>query len=160
MDAYLSKPVSGERIAEAIAQVLNVAPPAPAPAAEPVKTFSDDEILASVKAPEAVIPIGDYKPKTETAGATGAAGKVKPSRKVPDNQTRLWVSVGEEQGVVPIDFVNAVAGETGLPGKVVGKVDVRERHTFVDVASEHANGIIAKLNRAEIKGQKIKVKVA
>ena len=35
MDAYLSKPVSGERIAEAIAQVLNVAPPAPAPAAAP-----------------------------------------------------------------------------------------------------------------------------
>ena len=142
------------------AEVHTPAAPAPAPAAEPVKTFTDDEILASVKAPEAVIPIGDYKPKAETAGAFGAGGKVKPSRKVPDNQTRLWVSVGEEQGLVPIDFVNAVAGETGLPGKVVGKVDVRERHTFVDVASEHANGIIAKLNRAEIKGQKIKVKVA
>jgi hypothetical protein len=30
----------------------------------------------------------------------------------------------------------------------------------VDVASEHAHGIIARLNRAEIKGHKIKVKVA
>jgi ATP-dependent RNA helicase DeaD len=70
------------------------------------------------------------------------------------------VSIGEEQGVVPIDLVNAVAGETGLPGKVVGKVDVRERHTFVDVSAEHANGIIAKLNRAEIKGHKVKVKTA
>jgi len=42
----------------------------------------------------------------------------------------------------------------------VGKVDIRERHLFVDVASEHANSIIAKLNRAEIKGRKVKVKVA
>ena len=58
------------------------------------------------------------------------------------------------------DIVNAVAGETGLPGKVVGTVDVREKHLFVDVASEHANGIIAKLNRASIKGHKVKVKVA
>jgi len=68
--------------------------------------------------------------------------------------------LGEAMDVKPIDIVNAVAGETGLPGKVVGTVDVRERHLFVDVAAEHANGIIAKLNRAQIKGHKVKVKVA
>ena len=62
--------------------------------------------------------------------------------------------------IKPIDIVNAVAGETGLPGKVVGTVDVRERHLFVDVATEHAPGIIAKLNRAQIKGHKVKAKVA
>ena len=33
--------------------------------------------------------------------------------------------------------INTIAGETGLPGKVVGMVDVRERHLFADVASEH-----------------------
>ena len=86
--------------------------------------------------------------------------KGKPSRKTPDEQTRLWMSLGEQQGIAPIDIVNAVAGETGLPGKVVGTVDVRERHLFADVASEHANSIIAKLNRAEIKGHKVKVKKA
>ena len=56
-------------------------------------------------------------------------------------------------GVVPIDIVNAIAGETGLPGKVVvGNVDIRERHLFVDVATDHANAILAKLNRTRIKG--------
>ena len=50
--------------------------------------------------------------------------------------------------------------ETGLPGKVVGKVDIRERHSFVDVSTEHANAILAKLNRAEIKGHKVKIKAA
>jgi ATP-dependent RNA helicase DeaD len=70
------------------------------------------------------------------------------------------MNLGETQGIKPIDIVNAVAGETGLPGKVVGTVDVREKHLFMDVASEHANGIIAKLSRAEIQGHKVKVKVA
>ena len=70
------------------------------------------------------------------------------------------MGLGEEMGVVPIDIVNSIAGETGLPGKVVGKVDIRERHLFVDVISEHANAIIAKLKRAEIKGHKVKVKLA
>jgi ATP-dependent RNA helicase DeaD len=72
--------------------------------------------------------------------------------------TRLHMNLGEEMGIAPIDIVNSIAGETGLPGKVVGKVDVRERHLFVDVATEHAHAILAKLNRASIKGHKVKVK--
>jgi ATP-dependent RNA helicase DeaD len=72
----------------------------------------------------------------------------------------IWMNVGDEMGIAPIDVVNAVAGETGLPGKVVGTVDVRERHLFADVAKEHANAIISKLNRTELKGHKLKVKLA
>lgn len=99
------------------------------------------------------------KPAPASTSSTQPTGE-KPSRKTPANQTRLFMSIGSEAGVTPIDIVNSIAGETGLPGKVVGKVDVRERHLFVDVAEEHANAIIAKLNRAEIKGQRVKVKVA
>ncbi len=70
------------------------------------------------------------------------------------------MNVGAEMGVGPGDVVGAILGETGLPAKVVGTVDVRERHVFVDVASEHANSIISKLSRTQIKGRKVKVKVA
>jgi ATP-dependent RNA helicase DeaD len=124
-------------------------------AVEVSKTYSDEEILASVKTP---------MPPTESKSPKGKAAvlapRPKPSRATPGGQTRLWMNLGDAQGVKPIDIVNAIAGETGLPGKVVGTVDVREKHLFVDVASEHANGIIAKLNRAQIKDHKIKVKVA
>jgi ATP-dependent RNA helicase DeaD len=124
---------------------------------KPAKTFSDVEILASVKVPE---PKPASKLFLKPKPAPIAAPKPKVSRATPADQTRLWISVGAEQGVAPIDFVNSVAGETGLPGKVVGTVDVRERHSFVDVSTEHVHGILAKLNRAEIKGHKVKVKVA
>ncbi len=138
--------------------VTSVEPkPASAAKTEAVKTYSDEEILASVKTPEPKPASKLFiKPKVEVT----APAKPKESRGTPAGQTRLWMSLGAEQGVAPIDFVNSVAGETGLPGKVVGKVDVRDRHAFVDVASEHANSIIAKLNRSEIKGQKVKVKLA
>ena len=146
--AAVEKPVSAPQEAPA-----PVTPPKP----EPVKTYTDEEILASVKAPEAKPASKLFiKPKP----ALAAAPKTKVSRATPPDQTRLWMSLGEAQGILPIDIVNTVAGETGLPGKVVGTVDVREKHLFVDVASEHANSIIAKLNRAEIKGHKVKVKVA
>jgi ATP-dependent RNA helicase DeaD len=139
-------------------------PAAPAPAAKPEtktpatgeKTYSDKEIMGSI-APERREPTG--KPSDAKAAAK-APLKPKVSKKTPENQTRLWINLGQEMGVMPIDIVNAVAGETGLPGKVVGTIDLRERHAFVDVASEHANGIIAKLNRSEVKGTKVKVKIA
>jgi ATP-dependent RNA helicase DeaD len=128
-------------------------------------TYSDEEILASVKTPVATArkTIG---PKSTPPWATKrredskATVKGKPSRATPPNQTRLWMNLGEAMDIKPIDIVNAVAGETGLPGKVVGTVDVRERHLFVDVDADQANGIIAKLNRAQIKGHKVKVKIA
>jgi ATP-dependent RNA helicase DeaD len=84
----------------------------------------------------------------------------KPSRRTPDEQTRLFMNVGEAMGIVPSDVVATIMGHTGLPASVVGTVDVRERHLFVDVASDHARAIISKLNRSQMKGQNLKVKVA
>ena len=37
---------------------------------------------------------------------------------------------------------------------------VQAQYLFVDVDAEQANSIIAKLNRAQIKGHKVKVKIA
>jgi ATP-dependent RNA helicase DeaD len=135
---------------------------------EAPKTFSDAEILASVK-PVATPQAGTVPgvPKklpfyAKVARPESAAQKkrAKAERKTPDDQTRLHINIGEAMGVTPIDIVNSIAGETGLPGNVVGKVDIRERHAFVDVAAEHANAILAKLNRAQIKGNKVKIKAA
>lgn len=84
----------------------------------------------------------------------------KQSRRTPSDKTRLYINVGSAMGVAPRDIVGAVMGETGLPPEVVGTIDVRERHLFADVASEHANSIIAKLNRSRIKDHRVKVKLA
>ncbi|MBC8096637.1 MAG: DEAD/DEAH box helicase [Akkermansiaceae bacterium] len=141
----VEKPITPAAITE------KPAAPKPAPEAQPAaeKTYSDQEILTAVKAPESSKPVESKSP-----------AKPKPSRATPPDQTRLWMSLGEDQGIKPIDVVNAVAGETGLPGKVVGTVDIRERHLFADVSAEHAHSIIAKLNRSAIKGHKVKVKLA
>jgi len=132
------------------------------------KTFSDAEILASVK-PIAAAPavqeirtpkVAPFYAKVARPESASKKNRAKIERKTPDDQTRLHINVGEAMGIVPIDIVNSIAGETGLPGNVVGKVDIRERHAFVDVAAEHANAILAKLNRAQIKGNKVKIKAA
>ncbi|MEN9574840.1 MAG: hypothetical protein RL514_2695 [Verrucomicrobiota bacterium] len=81
-------------------------------------------------------------------------------RSTPGEMTRLWMSVGEQHGIAPGDVVGCILGETGYPPKTVGVVDIRERHTFVDVAAEAAHAIISKLNRTALRGQRLKVKLA
>ena len=131
------------------------------------KTYSDEEILASVTKPEPSKPV-ESKPLRKSAppwerrehSEEKAVRPPKQNRPPAGDFTRLHMNLGEAMGVVPIDIVNAIAGETGLPGKVVGNVDIRERHLFVDVATDHANAILAKLNRTRIKGHKVKIKAA
>ena len=91
---------------------------------------------------------------------SGVVDSPKASRRTPDGQTRLFINVGARMDVAAADVVATILGETGLPPQVVGAVDVRERHLFVDVATEHAKSIIEKLNRTQIKGRRAKVKVA
>jgi ATP-dependent RNA helicase DeaD len=117
--------------------------------------------------PKAVPPLkmhGDkiLHPRRPSPPAAFAERKrpAKHSPRTPANQTRLFMNIGAAMNISPIDIVNSISGETGLPGNVVGRVDIRERHSFVDIATEHARAVIAKLNRSQVKGHKTKVKVA
>ena len=101
--------------------------------------------------------VAEHRPATES---TKPIALPKQSRRTPADKTRLYINVGSAMGIGPRDVVAAIMGETGLPPAVVGTIDVRDRHLFADVSSEHANAIIAKLNRGRIKEQPVKVKVA
>ncbi|HEX5038360.1 MAG TPA: DEAD/DEAH box helicase [bacterium] len=118
-------------------------------------------------APQTPSPVKFQRPAPRPAHASRApqakpqpAAPEKLSRSVPKGKTRLWMSIGKEMEVVPLDIVNAITGATGLPGKIVGTIDLRDRHLFVDVTNLHAKDVIAKLNKTEIKGHRIKVKEA
>ena len=123
----------------------------------PVVASAPPARLTPPARPEPPKPARKVRPDVRSSEPTK---KIKKSRRTPVEQTRLWMNVGETMGVLPIDVVNAVAGETGLPGNVVGTVDVRERHLFADVSAEHANTIVEKLNSSSLKGHKLKVKLA
>jgi ATP-dependent RNA helicase DeaD len=132
-------------------------PPAPEPRKVTVPALvKESPGPAKPPTPEAPPPTPDAPRRTTPAPVQAP----KASRRTPDGQTRLYVNAGAEMGVSETDIIGTILGATGLPRKVIGAVDIRDRHLFVDVASEHANSIIAKLNRAQIKGRNAKVKVA
>ncbi len=154
------EPRPSRSVPPAVAPAVALVVPTPAPVATPAAPELKQE---SPKIPKTTPP--PQQPAIQPAVIRQPAAlpekeaKSKVSRRTPVEQTRLHINVGEEMGVGPGDVVGAIMGETGLPAKAVGHIDVRERHLFVDVATEHANSIIAKLNRAQLKGRKLKVKL-
>jgi ATP-dependent RNA helicase DeaD len=115
--------------------------------------------LEKPKAPAPIaprMPLPPLRKKEEPKPAP--APKV--SRRTPKDQTRLFMNIGSEMEITAADVTSSIQGVTGLPASAIGEVDLRERHLFVDVSAEHANSIIAKLNRSQIKGRNLKVKVA
>jgi ATP-dependent RNA helicase DeaD len=62
--------------------------------------------------------------------------------------------------IQPRDIVGCILGETGLPSVAVGRVQLFERHTLVDVSSSFESQILEALNRAAVRGRKLKAKIA
>jgi ATP-dependent RNA helicase DeaD len=72
--------------------------------------------------------------------------------------TRLFMTVGTRDGVKTGDLMGMIAGEGGIPGDHVGKIDLRESHALVEVAEADAASVIAKVNGAMVRGRRVVVR--
>lgn len=77
----------------------------------------------------------------------------------PDTGTwvHLFMTVGSRDGVGPGDIVGAITGEAGVGGDKVGKIDIRESHSTVEVATGVAGQVIDSLNGRSLKGRSLRV---
>jgi ATP-dependent RNA helicase DeaD len=73
--------------------------------------------------------------------------------------TRLYFNVGSMENVRPGDLVGAITNEAGISKAELGKVDVRERHSTVEVATPVANTVVSKLTGISIKGRRVIARV-
>lgn len=74
--------------------------------------------------------------------------------------TRLFINVGRKQRVQARDIVGAIAGEVGIPGKLVGTIDIYDKYTFVEVPKKHARKVLDKMKDIKIKGNKVNIEKA
>ena len=56
--------------------------------------------------------------------------------------------------------VGCILGETGLPAATIGRVQLFERHSLVDISATFESQILESLNQAAVKGRKLKAKIA
>ncbi len=73
---------------------------------------------------------------------------------------RLFINIGKDQNVRPGDILGAIAGESGISGRVVGSIDMFDGYTFVDVPEESASTVLKAMKNARIKGKNVHMEVA
>ncbi len=64
----------------------------------------------------------------------------------------LFFNVGRKQAITPSDLVGKIAGVTRHPGGIVGAIDLKQRHSLVDVAEAQADDVLQKMAGVRLKG--------
>jgi ATP-dependent RNA helicase DeaD len=77
-----------------------------------------------------------------------------------NGMVRLFINLGKNQKIRPGDILGAIAGETGMPGKLIGTIDMYDKYTFVEVPREHASEVIQTMKSAKIKGKSLNIEPA
>ncbi|NLZ53234.1 MAG: ATP-dependent helicase, partial [Thermoanaerobacteraceae bacterium] len=73
---------------------------------------------------------------------------------------RLFINIGRNQKIRARDIVGAIAGETGMPGRLIGTIDIYDNFTFVEVPTEYAADVLRIMKDNQIKGKKINIEPA
>jgi len=133
------------------------------PAGAPVKSATTPRATAAAS-PEAVeSPVVATTESLESAApdmSEGAERRVVVPGLGKAASGRLWLSVGEMSGLGPDDLISAIVNEAGISPAEVRNVEMRERHSFVEVPKEKAEAIVAKMKRVPLMGKRLKVKLA
>ncbi len=102
---------------------------------------------------------GDEPQSPAPAASTHARSKQKYERPArtgrEPGKTPVFFNIGRKQLVTPADLVGKIAGVTCLPASIVGAIDIHQRHSIVDVSSEHVALVLSKLSGIRLKNQKL-----
>jgi ATP-dependent RNA helicase DeaD len=67
------------------------------------------------------------------------------------------IEVGSIQGIKPGNIVGAIANEAGIEGVHIGRVDIREDHSFVDLPEGMPQQIFKDLQRVRVAGRELRI---
>ena len=69
--------------------------------------------------------------------------------------TRIFVGAGTRDRVGPGDLVGAITGEAGVTRESIGKIDLRENHALVEIATADAERVAGALTGTMLRGRRL-----
>jgi ATP-dependent RNA helicase DeaD len=75
-----------------------------------------------------------------------------------EGMERYRIEVGHEDGVKPGNIVGAIANEAGLEGRYIGRIDIRDDHTTLDLPSGMPKEIFQHLKKTRVCGRQLAIR--
>lgn len=73
---------------------------------------------------------------------------------------RLFFNVGRAQRISVKDIISTVAIESDIPARDIGKIDIYDKFTFVEIPEDVAEKVLGAMHRNTIRGYKLNVEPA
>jgi len=67
------------------------------------------------------------------------------------------IEVGSTHGVKPGNIVGAIANEAGIDSEFIGRIDIREDHSFIDLPTGMPKKIFKDLQKVWVSGRQLRI---
>lgn len=73
---------------------------------------------------------------------------------------RLFINMGRREKISPRHVLGAIMNKTSLSKKSVGKIDIYDKFSFVEVSKDDMNEVLTGLQNYRIKGKRMNIEIA
>ena len=84
----------------------------------------------------------------------------RPARAPEENMLRYRVEVGHRDRVKPGNLVGAIASETGLQGRAIGRIQIFDNHSLVDLPKGMPEDVYNSLRRLRVMNRELQISLA
>ena len=97
----------------------------------------------------------DRPPRAERPAPADGGAPRRRSGPPPEGTERFRLEVGHVHGVKPGNIVGAICNEAGLDARHVGRIDIQQDHSLVDLPAGMPKEVFNDLKKARVCGQKL-----
>jgi len=136
-------------------------------ASAPERSRSRDSAPAFEKPATFEKPAAFDKPAATEKARTAHSPAEAPADSSPPRKTRaksagspmetFRIEVGSVHGIKPGNIVGAIANEAGIEGVHIGRVDIREEYSFVDLPEGMPKQIFKQLQKVRVVGRELRI---
>ena len=80
------------------------------------------------------------------------------SRQPEEDMERFRVEVGHRDRVKPGNLVGAIANESGLEGRMIGRIQIFETHSLVDLPKGMPENVFNSLRQLKVMNQELQIR--
>ena len=78
----------------------------------------------------------------------------------PDEDVKLFLNVGKKDKIMVKDIVGSISANTAVSGSDIGKINILDKFTFIEVSGKFAGEIIFSMKGKQIKGRDVNFEIA
>ncbi|TDB28163.1 ATP-dependent RNA helicase [Stenotrophomonas sp. ATCM1_4] len=82
-----------------------------------------------------------------------------PPRSAPEFGMETYrIEVGHQHGVKPANIVGAIANEAGLESRYIGRIDIHDGHSVLDLPADMPSDVLQHLKKVWVSGQQLQMR--